>query len=307
MSKQTVSSPQGWTGTDASYRAWGKPISDLMQSAGLTKTADTGQIDWTTVAKPASTQALVGYEIRKLSNSSLGDIYFRIEWRTAASATYNFLRFYLGSGTDGAGNLTGVFMSAVSSGFDGSSVANANSTVTNQTSYCFVDEGTFALAAYPALGNNASAYTTLFVFARTSDSDGTYNDNGWMIVHGGNANHAVFRYWSAELQFCPNTSISNYASPVCLPYPYYATQASIEYTGNYGATVVLEHLTPTRNWHKNIVCLNAADAAVGATVTATVLGASHTYLSLGATYDGVAGGSNGNNANTKGALALLWD
>jgi hypothetical protein len=306
MSKQSVSAPQGWTGTDASFRAWGKPISDLMESAGLAKTADTGQVDWATVAKPASTQALIGYEIRKLSNSTLGDIYFRIEWRTAATAAMTFLRWYLGSGTDGAGNLTGLYMPVVTSGFDDLAITNARSTVTNQTSYCFVDDGTFALALNPGLGNG-STYTDLFVFARTSDSDGAYNGNGWMIVHAGNAGQTFFRYWSAELQFCPNTSITNYATPVCLPYPYSATQGSIEYTGHYGAVCLIEHLTPKRNWHKNIVCLNAADAAVGATVTATVLGASHTYLSMGTTYRGVAGGPNGNNSDTKGALALLWD
>jgi hypothetical protein len=305
MSKQSVSAPAGYAATDASFRAWGKPISDLMQSAGLTKTADTGQIDWTTVVKPTTTYSLTGYEIRKLSNATLGDVYFRIEWRTQSATYASQLRVSLGSGTDGAGNLTGVYMSSVGY-FDTLSSGANRSTTTNYTSYCFVDDGTFALALNPGMGNG-STYTDLFVFARTSDSDGTYNGNGWMIAHAGSSGQTFFRYWSSELKFCPNTNITNYATPVCFPYPYAATQASIEYTGHYGAVCVIAHATPKRNWHKNMVCLNSADAAVGATVTATVLGATHTYLSLGTTYRAVAGGPNGNNANDKGALALLWD
>lgn len=307
MSKVSVSTPAGYAANDASYRIWGLAISTLMTDAGLTKTADTGQIDWSTVLKPTTTNTLVGYEIRKLVNSTLGDIYFRIEYRSGTNSSGNnsFLRISCGSTTDGAGNISGGMPG--NPGFDtlyqGSS---ARSNTTNFTSYCFVDEGTFVLALNPANSSGTNFYNDLFIFARTSDSDGTYNNNGALILYNGTPTaQTYFRYWSIELNILAAFT-TTLANPVCSVYPYSLIQASIEYETN-GVVSVMEHLTPSSNWHKNVVAVNAADAPGGAELSAIVLGEEHTYLSLGVQHVGIFGGSNGNNSNVKGSLAILWD
>jgi len=43
------------------FRVWGSAVSNALAEIGLTKTADTGQIDWTTVAFIAN--SFSGYEI----------------------------------------------------------------------------------------------------------------------------------------------------------------------------------------------------------------------------------------------------
>ena len=307
MSKVSVSAPAGYAANDISFRTWGLAISTLMDNAGLTKTADTGQIDWSTVLKPTAPNLLVGYEIRKLVNNTLDDIYFRIEYRSGqySSGNNSFLRISCGFETDGAGNLSGGMPG--NPGFDTIAQGSlARSTTTYYTSYCFVDEGTFILALNPANTTNTNYFNDLFIFARTSDSNGTYNNNGALILHNATASsQTYFRYWSMELNILASYS-GSFANPICAVYPYSTIQPSIEYNTN-GVVFVMEHLTPTSNWHKNIVAVNAADAPGGAELSAIVLGEEHTYLSLGVQHIGMFGGANGNNSNTKGSLAILWD
>ncbi len=307
MSKVAVSAPAGYASNDISFRNWGLAISTLMDDAGLTKTADSGQIDWSTVLKPTAPNLLVGYEIRKLVNNTLDDIYFRIEYRSGQYSSGNnaFLRISFGLETDGAGNISGGIPG--NPGFDTISQGSypRNST-THFTSYCFVDEGTFVLALNPANNSNTNYYNDLFIFARTSDSNGTYNNNGALILYNGtNSGQTYFRYWSIELNIFA-TYTTAFSNPVCAVYPYSTAQASIEYETN-GVVLVMEHLTPSSNWHKNVVAVNAADAPGGAELSAVVLGEAHTYLSLGVNHIGIFGGSNGNNSNIKGSLAILWD
>jgi hypothetical protein len=95
--------------TDAAFRAWGSGISQCFDDFSLFKTADTGQIDWTTVTKPAAINTVQGYEIRRFSDSlqSTAPILFKIEYG-APSGIANFppgIRLTLGVGSNGAGGI----------------------------------------------------------------------------------------------------------------------------------------------------------------------------------------------------------
>lgn len=304
MTKISRGIPAGFTTTDASFRAWGSAISTLLDDVGLAKTADTGQINWTTVARPTATNTVAGYEIR-VHDSTLGDTYFKIEYRTAGSTTgaNASLQVTIGTGSDGAGTITGVMFAAFLDLMESSSVTTARNDTANATAYAYLDDGTVAWCLAPAKA--VTYYSDLMIFARTSGADGAYNGDGAMVVNQYGANMPTgFRYYSYELGVAKTVDTSM-ASPGNLTYPYYATQASLE-SSSAAAFHVIEHLTPTLNFHKNVVILNAADAALGAEVTASVLGASHTYLSFGSTYKGLDGDVM-SGTSTRGALALLWD
>ncbi len=93
--------------TDAEFRAWGKPISDALTSFGLTKTADTGQVDWATVIKPTGTNIYAAYEIRQFTDDlqSTLPIFFKIGFGLGASTTLNGsgISIQVGTSTNGAG------------------------------------------------------------------------------------------------------------------------------------------------------------------------------------------------------------
>lgn len=110
--------------SDINFRTWGKGVSDLIKAAGAVQEADTGQINWDTVAySPGS--SINGYEVFKLTDS-VGDLYIKVGYGGYSQLTYPSLRFYISTmPSDGAMNFTnlaytrdlGIFcLGAVSSG-----------------------------------------------------------------------------------------------------------------------------------------------------------------------------------------------
>ena len=93
---------------DVRFRAWVDFISDNLTTMGWAKTADTGQIDTTTVAKPTAGSTAMGYEIR-LSNDAFDNVYIKLEYGSGFNAYSKGLWVTLGTGSDGAGAITGEF------------------------------------------------------------------------------------------------------------------------------------------------------------------------------------------------------
>jgi hypothetical protein len=96
--------------TDAEFRTWVAAIIDQLTDIGLTQTSDTGQIDTATVAKPAGVATIQGYAVFRFNDSLQGTapIYLKFEFGSgAASAALPIMWLTTGSGTDGAGTITG--------------------------------------------------------------------------------------------------------------------------------------------------------------------------------------------------------
>jgi len=110
-----------WTGvnqmtnfTDASFRAFYQEIMTGFQNLGVTKTTDTGQVDFATVLKPTVANTYTGYEIRKFSDSITGkDIYLKFEFGCAASTANTSCRMTVGFATNGAGTITGQYLQGI--------------------------------------------------------------------------------------------------------------------------------------------------------------------------------------------------
>jgi hypothetical protein len=79
-------------------------ISALLTQIGLNKTADTGQIDIPSITVVITTGTYAGYEIRSWTDS-VGTVFMKIEYGMNSNNTR--LRITFGSGSDGAGNITG--------------------------------------------------------------------------------------------------------------------------------------------------------------------------------------------------------
>jgi hypothetical protein len=80
----------------------------------LPKTADTGHVNTGTVTKP-SANAAAGYEIRTFDDG-LTPAYLKIEYGLTSSSCFG-LWLTIGTGTNGAGTLTGVVSTRFASGF----------------------------------------------------------------------------------------------------------------------------------------------------------------------------------------------
>jgi hypothetical protein len=108
----TVANTAG-TYTLANYKQYGGDFSAALTAIGITKTSDTGQVNWSTVAA-VPTAFGTDYEIRQFTDSlqSSAPFYIRFDFATpvatgTGAGAWATFRIRIGTGTDGAGNLTG--------------------------------------------------------------------------------------------------------------------------------------------------------------------------------------------------------
>lgn len=166
--------------TDAEFRIWGKELSDTLQTfsstPGLVKTGDTGQINWATVTR-ASPPGDAGYEIYYLNDSLHGTapIYIRIDYGTAAGASRPRIKVTIGTGTNGAGTLTGITGTATICTSD-----TVNGAATTVPTYICVNTGFFGLAWKCTTTNTPQGG---FIICRSCDADGTPNAKAAIICY----------------------------------------------------------------------------------------------------------------------------
>lgn len=158
--------------TDALFRDWGSKLSAAIQSVGLVKTDDTGQINWSTVTIGTGIR---GYEIFRFNDTlqSSAPIFIKIEYgHQTSTTTYVLFRTTVGKGTDGAGNITGVLHS---------SLANYNGghdATTDYVSYVSSGDGSMLnFALFPAW---SAAYSPMLKFSleRSRDAGGNRTTTG---------------------------------------------------------------------------------------------------------------------------------
>lgn len=98
--------------TAAYFRAWGKALCDAILACGWVQTADSGQIDWTTVAVPTTARQAMGYLIVR-TNDGLTPLYLKISFGSGYNASEPSTWVQVATGTDGAGTLTGAMTGRV--------------------------------------------------------------------------------------------------------------------------------------------------------------------------------------------------
>src|SRR6186997_665737 len=105
-----TATPANFTNSsDANFRVWGAYISSKLLAGGMVQTADTGQINWTTVLTPTGINTYAGYEIWRFADAlqASAPVYFKIEYGEGSNVDGPAVRVKFGTGSDGAGNLTG--------------------------------------------------------------------------------------------------------------------------------------------------------------------------------------------------------
>lgn len=162
--------------TDATYRAWGKAISDGLAAVGMVKTSDTGQVDWTTATVPAANASR--YEIWRFNDSyqAADPMFLRIEYGTGSATSFLSLVYRVGRGTDGAGNLTSPRASRISTW----------GATTNATPFWISSDGSYLniFLSNPRNTGTASKFPFSFLsIDRFRDVTNTPVGAGYLMVH----------------------------------------------------------------------------------------------------------------------------
>lgn len=155
------------------FRARMKQLSDAIKAVGMVQTSDSGQINWATVALPGTNTA-AGYEIFRFSDALQyqAPVFIKIEY--GISNIVNIPGFWatVGTGSDGAGNLTG----NVTQRFNIS--IGSSTQVSNYNSYICGD--TNRLLFCPWVGY--LGYGTILSVERIHDVSGADTSNGVLVL-----------------------------------------------------------------------------------------------------------------------------
>lgn len=156
-----------------------------MAAAGLTQTADTGQVNWVTVTRPGvSTNG--GFEIWRFNDTAhaTAPIFIRIDYGTGTAATRPRLQLTVGTGSNGSGTITGSVLAATTvSSTGGAAVGGA---FTNYVNYD-ATQGFLLLVQAAGLATTGLAQSG-FLINRTVDNTGAPTVTGCVIGYhnGGN-------------------------------------------------------------------------------------------------------------------------
>jgi len=192
--------------TDAEFRTWVAAMIDQLNDIGLTQTADTGQINTTTVLKPAGVSASQGYAIFRFNDAlqATAPIYLKIEFGSGAGAATNpQIWTTWSSATDGAGTLGGISYRART--VQAFTTGNAGS---YPWAACYnTDVGTF-WAAWA----NSAGINVMSLAARTGDAvTGAPNELGVLTV-------ATSGSWAARLHDIALSSAETGSNLAAAPY-----------------------------------------------------------------------------------------
>lgn len=170
MAYQQTNIPFAFT-TDAEFRAFCQAVHDAITALGLVNTADTGQINLSTVTAPAGTFTFQGYKIYRFDDAlqATKPVFIKVEFGSASNLqTRPALRFNVATATNGAGtlttNTTGTMTMNMTSGSSASQVSHQSGGPNRLT---------FGLHTGDT-GNHGQ----LFNVERTKDADGADNGNG---------------------------------------------------------------------------------------------------------------------------------
>lgn len=286
-----MSAPQTFTvaanqGSAAAFKAWGQALSNALQALGtLTKTADTGQIDWSTNPAVPAAGVSAGYEIYAFNGAlqASAPIYFKVEYGTNTTSGRPQIWVTVGTGTDGAGTLTSMAGTNVS-------VTNRNGMLTNTTSQatadgCMVtgDADTLVIAMWTFNNGPVQAHG-VFWCERVRDINGDATADGFICGWGtGGGTSTVLQNIYHHNQAPQLASTTASAMPLT-PGTNVAPTTTIKDSTLYTLPVFTGWGPRLGAPSKFLVAHHTEDLGQGGTFTVTHYGASHSFQSPGLTF-----------------------
>lgn len=266
--------------TAAIFRAWATFIhNSISGTGGMTNTADTGQIDLTTVAAPGAISTYMGYKMYACNDSlqATYPIYVKIEFgSTSANANNPSVQITIGTGTNGAGTITGTLVVAFQHGIGGTASSTAS------TSYASSGTARFAIALFTDAGINNPLW---FSFERTVDSSGVDTGDGLILNYGRATNSCSSRY-VPRTGGAPPTQTGMHGVM--------AAENPSSFGINVGASLCIPMAGIAKPPGLNLLMVRSSDFGSYASITTPVYGATHTYQHVGIGITGLR--NNGDNA-----------
>jgi hypothetical protein len=295
----TTINPSTCMANDAAFRAWGSILSAAIATAGWVQTADTGQINWSTVVRSAGGTA-AGYEIWRLNDSlqSTAPIYIKVEYGTGPTTAYPGLWITAGTGSDGAGALTSLAGTGTSvTTRQAAHVINSIDTWPNTLLPMEVngDGSSLVIALWPnAPGGDFGIF---FALERYRNWDNTPNGDGFIVIYGASGGNGNTQK-SQSVYFSTTVAQPGQASLVPAPYFGLGGTGSSCVVGNtlYPIPILPGWGFKTQAPMAMVMVVARSDLTAGNSFTLTHYGVAHTFHAMGPGAANIAWASIGSGA-----------
>jgi hypothetical protein len=258
--------------TVSNFKSWAQAISSFFATAGWTQSADTGQVDWTTISAAPSTSYV--YEIWE-PNDSLTNFYLKVEY---GDENGPMIRLSIGTATNGAGALTGYVMGPYVAAPGGGNSPSASATY---PCYFSGAAGRISVLMWRAGGSNC---TQLFAIERSVNSSGTYTGSHVTMALSGYSDAGtpytqqtlVFAVGVAPAQSVGGTGTGNGGMP-CK-----AFRLGQSVSGAFNSSIPLETIAPMIGYYDYPLTVAGiapiGNVTDGQIITTTVYGVTRTYV-----------------------------
>lgn len=254
--------------TDADFRAWGSGISSLIAATGMVQTADTGQINWTTVLKPAAINTSQGYEIWRFADTlqATKPWFLKLEYGSAGVVDRPGIWVTVGTATNGAGTITTQTSVRRQAGASVSKVAG-------NLLPSYVSGSTDRLMLL--LNHDAALATTpmWMVFDRTRDGSATTTGDGLFLAMGSSS--ATVANQASSIVIPSTGAVPAVASSLPVVWPNAGMNSAFGTDVGIGTCQLF---IGKPYYSASLVGGNFNDLGVGTTFTASVLGGTRTYF-----------------------------
>lgn len=280
--------------SSADFQAWVTGIHNALAAVGMIQTADTGQINPATVALPAA-GAVAGYEIWRFNDTlqATVPVFFKIEYGGGNPVDRPSLYLTVGSGSNGAGTLTG-------------QVGARNQMVPSSGKaagvllpmYVCSDGSDLYLAANIDTASNSFG---LFGYVtRPRDNSDTPTNEGVMVGSWNTNNGQQHVQWIPATGSIPGDLVDEF--PAVSP-AFFARSS-----GGMNADVCPALMPLGGAWrYARILLHTPTDFPAGGSFQTVIFGATHTFMSLSGTLGNPPWFSNQGNGTQQLAVSMPWE
>jgi hypothetical protein len=288
MTTSTTTTPIDQT-SDAAFRNWVAEIITQLAAVGLTQTADTGQINTSTVTRAAVNTA-AGYTIWRFSDTlqSTSPIFLKLEFGSGSFTNYPQMWVSISTGTNGAGTLNNL-AGATPVRFVCTSSNSPSSTTNSYPSYFCCDQSTIGYVGMSwKIGGsntyNANSSYSGFHLGRSNDSTGASTGSAVFLLSNA-ASSALSAWGTMQCYSYTTTAIYPAASALssaALYWGIYPLSPTVTLTG--GAVQVMPGMmmTPSIQFTQCIGLCSATEIPPGSTFSSALIGSTaRTYIQCG--------------------------
>lgn len=277
----------------ANFKSWAQAISNAFSAFGWTQTTDTGQVNWGTIASvPSSTFV---YEVWKAADALASTMPIFVKVQYGFSSTSPRFQITVGTGSDGAGNITSQVIS--------SAPWAASGNLTNQGASTFPCYFSGSAGEFRALMWSVSTstpnITAFFTIERSKDGSGNNTASYVTVTAAGSGASSISNQQTVTASAAANreTGIVALAGTNGSN-----TGAAL---GTVAALPVFPLLGLVGNPMLGLMVAFASDVAANSTCTvASMYGSTHTYIAFnpGGLLSNALGARNINGATMAGLM-----